>query len=84
MTEWRGFVVESKRYMGHPDYSDYWAEYKAQLYLADGTPDPDYTGWTEKDRFRAKVTFWRKFPRAWVRFYWLVFQDWVKAVRLGI
>ncbi len=75
MTSWRGFVRESKSYMNHPDY---WMEAKAQLYLADGTPDHNYPGWTDKDRFDAILNFWRKFPRAWLRFHWLVFRDWIK------
>ena len=76
MTTWRGFVEESKSYMNHPDY---WKEWKAQLYYEDGTPDPNYPGWTDKDRFYATLDFWRKFPRAWLRFHWLVFRDWIKG-----
>ncbi len=74
MTEWRGFVEESKSYMNHPDY---WKEWKFKLY-----DDDDSTFWTEKDKFYAVLNFWRKFPRAWVRFYWQVFRDWVKETGL--
>lgn len=79
MTEWCGFVEESKSYMNHPNY---WKEWKAQLYYEDGTPDPDYPGWTEKDKFYAILNFWRKFPRAWVCFYWQIFHDWIKGTGL--
>jgi len=66
MTTWRGFVEESKRYMNHLDY---WKEWKEQLYYEDGTRDTDYPGWTDKDIFYATLNFWRKFPRACIRFY---------------
>ena len=80
MTTWRGFVEESKSYMNHPDY---WKEWNAALYLEDGiTPDPNYPGWTNRDVFYAILNFWRKFPRSWLRFHWLVFRDWVKGTGL--
>lgn len=72
---WKGFLKESKSYMNHPDY---WKECKAQLYLTNGDPDPNYLGWTQADRAKAKLEFWRKFPRAWVRFYWTYLYDWCK------
>lgn len=45
---WRGFIEESKRYMGYHDY-------------------------------KAKIDFWRKFPRAWVRFHWFTLRDWIRT-----
>lgn len=74
---WRGFVKESKSYMNYPDN---WTEWKAQLYLANGEPDPDYPGWTMKDKRTAKLKFWWKFPRAWFRFYGSWFYDYLKCI----
>jgi len=70
---WKGFLTESKSYMNHPDY---WKEWNAQLYLADGQLDPDYPGWTMAGKRKAALKFWKAFPRAWIRFYWLVVRDW--------
>jgi len=72
---WKGFVKESKSYMNHPDYSDRFVEHKEQLYFIDGSPDPLYPGWTMVDRRKEVIKFWRKFPRAWFRFYWSTFYD---------
>lgn len=69
---WGGFVKESKSYVNHPDF---WLEGRAQLYLANGDPDPNCPGWTEKDRLWATFKFWWVFPRAWCRFYWQVLRD---------
>ena len=71
---WRGFVKESKSYMNHPDS---WKEWRAQLYLEDGEPDPNYSGWTIADKRKAALEFWQKFPRAWVRYYGSMFIDWL-------
>lgn len=72
MTKWRGFIKESKSYMNHPDY---WPEWLASV-------KSDWTGeWTrsgKKDVKNAKIDFWRKFPRAWMRFHWFILCDWVK------
>jgi len=75
---WKGFIKESKSYMNHPDY---WSEHNAQLYLADGTPDFEYPGWTLADKRKAVLNFWLKFPRAWFRFYWSIFFDWLTNIR---
>lgn len=72
MSDWKGFLEESKSYMNHPDY---WKEWRAQLYLANGEPDPNYPGWTMADKRKAKLKFWRKFPRAWIRFHLSAVRD---------
>ncbi len=76
MTEWRGFIAESKSHMNHPDY---WKKWQAALYLDDGNVDPNYPGWTIADKRSAKVKFWLSFPRVFSRFYWGEFRHWLRG-----
>lgn len=55
---WKGFVVESKSYLNHPDY---WKE-RNSAQVIEG-------GWTMGDKRKAKLIFWLKFPGAFLRFY---------------
>ena len=61
---WQGFVIESKKYMNHPDY---WRECDAKPYNPNG-----YNMW---DNRIASMKFWLAFPKAWLRFYWLTLRD---------
>ena len=79
---WKGFLTESKLYMNYPDVSHPDLPWGADSY---GWPewnaypnDPD--GWTQADKLNAKIEFWRKFPRAVVRFYLFTVWDWIKAI----
>jgi len=64
---WKGFVVESKLYMHHPDC---WKEWNCA--------DVVEGGWTLVDKRRAALKFWLAFPKAAIRFYWLCFRDWTR------
>ena len=68
MTNWQGFVEESKSYMNHPDY---WPERNNKDYKLGG--------WTMRDKRIAALKFWLAFPRAWLRFQRFTFKDWVQA-----
>ena len=46
-------------------YPDYW---------------PEWGGWTMQDKSIAALKFWRAFPRAWLRFHWFTFADWVQRI----
>ncbi len=63
--DWEGFLIESKKYMNHPDY---WNEWDV---AADWYPD----GWTRADKRTASLRFWVGCPRAWLRFHWYVLRD---------
>lgn len=62
---WKGFVAESKSYMNHPDCWKGWNRYFPHRH--------ELGGWTDADARRAKLKFWRAFPRAWLCFYWATF-----------
>ena len=68
---WKGFLVESKSYMGYPNGgSGRFAEWNHISIVENG--------WTEKERRAAELKFWKAFPRAWLRFYWLTIRDWFR------
>jgi len=68
----KGFLVESKAYMNHPDH---WHEQNHADVLVGG--------WTAASRQRAKVKFWLAFPRAWLRFHWFILRDSCYALARG-
>jgi hypothetical protein len=69
---WKGFIAESKSYMGYPDGgSGRFAEWN-HADVVEG-------GWTIRERNIAKLVFWIAFPVAWVKFYWLTFRDWIRS-----
>ncbi len=59
---WEGFLIESKKYMNHPDY---WKERNAYPYKSDG--------WTMGDKRRANLRFWFALPVAWLRFMYYTY-----------
>lgn len=63
---WQGFLIESKKYMNHPDY---WPEWNVRKY------DPE--GWTMKDKRKAAFSFWCGFLRAALRFYFFTIREFV-------
>lgn len=67
VSDWRGFLAESKSYMNYPDH---WPE-RNHAGVLEG-------GWTMADKKHAKVEFWLAFPRAWVRFYSSTVLDWIR------
>jgi len=76
---WKGFLIESKSFMGYPSNDEgRFAEWNKQLYFADGSADPLYPGWTEKERRAAKLKFWKAFPLAWGKFHLV----WLRDIRL--
>ena len=82
---WRGFTKESKEYTNYPGLKKgEWAEWNAQLYLADGKPDLNYIGWTNAQRRKAILKFWLQYPRAWLRFHWSIVRDEFKKVALAM
>jgi len=71
---WKGFIAESKFYMNYPNgEKGYFAEWNYIGVYGDG--------WTVKERRAAKLKFWKAFPRAFVRFYWSFFSDYIRKVR---
>lgn len=70
---WQGFVIESKRYMNHPDY---WPERNNSQYKVGG--------WTTRDKRIAALKFWLAFPQAWIRFQWLILWDWLENLMASI
>ena len=64
---WQGFVTESKKYMNHPDH---WNEWNHERYKQ--------RGWTTRDKWIAKLKFWLRFPRAWLRFRVFTLKDIVR------
>ena len=76
MTEWRGFIEESKSYMNQPGY---WKEWQALLYLDDGNVAPECQFWTVADKRMANIIFWLCNPCTFIRFYWSIFCDWLRG-----
>ena len=56
---WTNFTEESKKYMNHPKY---WNENDAYPYSPNG--------WKLRDKRKASILFWIKYPRAFVRFWY--------------
>jgi len=70
---WKGFIAESKLYMNYPNGGNgRFAEWNCIDVYKDG--------WTVKERRVAKLKFWKAFPRAFVRFYWSTFSDYIRKV----
>jgi hypothetical protein len=63
---WKGFIVESKKYMNHPDN---WNEWDAYPYKPDG--------WIPTSKRKASFYFWIKFPKAAMIFYFLIISNFV-------
>jgi len=73
MSEWQGFVIESKRYMNHPDFWKQWDWLPYKM-----------SGWTETKRRKAILKFWLAFPRVWIRYHWYCLRDLIiKMILLG-
>ena len=69
---WKGFLIESKSYMSYPNNkSGRFAEWNHINVVAGG--------WTDKERRRAKLKFWKAFPCAWFRFYINLWGEMIKA-----
>lgn len=73
MTEWKGFVIESKIHMGYPGYRRCGDEY----FAGDHRPQMSGEEWarTRPERRRKKIEFWLVFPYAWLRFHWFMLRD---------
>jgi len=69
---WEGFLIESKKFMNHPDYWNEW-DIKADWYP---------NGWTLHDKRKAKLKFWWKFPKAFIKFHYYGFRDWYYKIFL--
>lgn len=63
---WKGFLAESRSYMGYPTAKEEFAEQDHSDLVG---------GKTAKER---KAVFWKAFPRAWTRFHFLIFKDWLR------
>lgn len=73
MSEWKGFLTESKFYMGYPGYHR-----SGDLYFAGNyRPQVSDETWAKVQReIRSKkIKFWLAFPRAWLRFHLTAFYD---------
>ena len=68
---WRGFLTESKSYMDYPNGSS--GRFAEWNYT-----DVCKNGWTVRERRIAKCNFWRRFPRAFIYFYFYTMYDWYK------
>ena len=67
---WEGFLPESKKFMHHPDCWNEW----------DSKSDWHPNGWTMKDKHKAVRKFWLGFPKAFVKFCYYTFRDWLRQL----
>lgn len=73
MSDWKGFLTESKFFMSYPGYYR-----NGNLYFAgDYRPQVSCEDWAkmQPEIRKRKLKFWLVFPGAWLRFYWFTLRD---------
>ena len=72
--KWKGFLKESKFYMGYPGWKREGDLYCEGTWYPRGVGDEELTEW-RKDHFRQKVDFWIRFPLAAWRYFVAILAD---------